>query len=39
MLAVVENQRSDSPSVPQSVSQPVPTVRVGGSRVQEPDPQ
>ena len=28
---VVEDQRSDSQSAPQSVSQPVPTVRVGGS--------
>ena len=28
---VLEDQRSDPPSVPQSVSQPVPTVRVGGS--------
>ena len=28
---VVEDQRSDPQSVPQSVSQPVPIVRVGGS--------
>ena len=28
---VVENQRSDPQSAPQSLSQPVPTVRVGGS--------
>ena len=28
---VVEDQRSDPQSAPQSVSQPVPTVRVGGS--------
>ena len=36
---VVEDQRSDPQSAPQSVSQPVSTVRVGGSSGSEPDPE
>ena len=35
----VEDQQSDPQSVPQSLSQPVPTIRVGGSSGSGTDPE